>query len=43
MEKKARLCTLLGMQNGAAAMENCMEAPQKSRNRFTLVQLLSHV
>ena len=42
--RKRYACVLLiGMQNRSAAMENYMEAPQKSRNRFTLVQLLSRV
>ena len=33
---KGRLCILLvGMQTGAAATENCMEVPQKIKNRTT--------
>ena len=35
-EKGNRLALLVGMQTGAAALENSVEVPQKIKNRITL-------
>ena len=36
VEKKNPHTLLVGMQTGAATMENCMEIPQKTKNRTTI-------
>ena len=35
-KKENLLALLVGMQTGAAALENSVEAPQKIKNRLTL-------
>ena len=36
VEKEDFFCILVGMQTGAATLENSMEVPQKIKNRTTL-------
>ena len=36
MEKGDPLTLLVGMQVGAATMENCMEVPQETKNRVAI-------
>ena len=36
LRKRNPFALLVGMQTGAAALENSMEAPQKIKNRITL-------
>ena len=36
MQRKGNPLTRLGMQTGAATLENSMEIPQKVKNRATL-------